>query len=79
MRLLTIQSLTFQGRFQPTYDTLGEKSLFNVAIQSINFTHFSCIIILRNESLKGQEHPLQNETNAGNLIRTNEIESQKQK
>ena len=50
--------------FSATYDSLGEKSLFNSVC--INFT--SCIIILRNESLKGQEHPLQNETNAGNLI-----------
>ena len=58
--------------FSATYDSLGEKSLFNSVC--INFT--SCIIILRNESLKGQEHLLQNETNAGNLIRTNEIESQ---
>ena len=34
--------------FSATYDSLGEKSLFNSVC--INFT--SCIIILRNESLK---------------------------
>ena len=57
MRLITIQSLGFQGRFPATYDSLAKKNhslMQQCCLVSISLT--SCIIILRNESLKGQEH-----------------------